>query len=1266
MKQFLSLPFRPMDCYKEQSFRSSTEGETLLERVNWRSTPSLLMEVFLLEEKLYVQWEEQAIPMYTEEQREIRQHLLQGYGVYTVISQRKNHGLALPSQKKHPFSCDVFFFQEKNPVGHWEISLKPKEKEAIAACLRQTLATLRDPSHHFLFSLTEHTKGFAYSLGYYPTEAEEKEGYDRSSQCTFRIYGEKYHLLLRVVEEANCLRVVRVEPVEQEKKSRKQGSGQQGSQKAGQKGSQEKVSHGLSLAQGSLSFVTEQDNRPQKKTIPDSALQLLKERDGAEYIKLWDSYAQAEGELLLKKIRRVGEIVFTQCPQRRVTEGGTFEYVGQLKDPQQGNRFQEVKETRGTLLLSTEYPHHLGDTVSWTAYSQRKRDRDTTMAPFRSAQYSRPEEDGTSEKKNLLFYKTAVKVVEQRCQFTYQPWNNTLIMYQDKKTPLHFGAQTLTPEEEKIQEKGEKEERGEGEASKKEEKFPKIYITLDLGGDATGIKRRNQARHRMQDGESANPQMGKVMEGQLSTLTPPQEILDPLTLDGVMTQCFPHGATLSQRKAVELALNTPDIALIQGPPGTGKTTVITAVIEGIQQELQQDQRQAGEILITSYQHDAVDYVQKKIRTGSLPPVKFEGKELSEETSALDIWRQEWETRFLATHPNLATTEPMAQLEEQYKHYLAYPKEEEARHFLEAALPFATDPQLQKRIHERLTEVSKSTQKHQGDVLRVQVRKLRTTRNGFLDDGVERASDVVFALCGEYYHPQGASLREQGRKQFPLLFQSLTMTADTLTSDFLQAYGEEKKRLLSGCYAPPTLGKVDQEITEIYSLLVQGWKTYNPDTGTPQESAIFQELWDNVQRKSRKSFRDMMSRYTLVYGATLQHSVANPMAKAKLGKQSLSHQGISFDTVIVDEAARANPMDLMIAITQGRRRLILVGDHRQLPQVYDEELLERLQEEEDISLGLSQSKESMFQYLMAMGKKLEGQDGIPRTITLKEQFRMHPLLGEFINRQFYATHDPQESFSSPLPQENFTQTLESVPLLWYHVPCSHGGGQTVRWRNSWKRDLEATCIVETLCTYLAQDPSYTFGVITFYSGQKEEILSQLETKKREVPHLREALEQVEVGTVDSFQGKEFDVIFLSLVRSQPPKLSGKYKEEILTALSRREVSSPSLLEGDGSLLDGDPPVGGSGNPEEVEPTLLEQLGRRTYGFMTMENRLCVALSRQKSLLVVVGNSDIYGGDPQWSTLAEVAVPALKHLYEFTQKEGKVKRYGNHTSSPESLW
>ena len=59
----------------------------------------------------------------------------------------------------------------------------------------------------------------------------------------------------------------------------------------------------------------------------------------------------------------------------------------------------------------------------------------------------------------------------------------------------------------------------------------------------------------------------------------------------------------------------------------------------------------------------------------------------------------------------------------------------------------------------------------------------------------------------------------------------------------------------------------------------------------------------------------------------------------------------------------------------------------------------------------------------------------------------------------------------------------------------------------------------------------------------------------------------------------------------------------------------------------------------------------YGFLASENRLCVALSRQKRLLVVVGDSDIFHSN-EWKELARKNVPAMVNLYELCLKEGEV--------------
>ena len=82
------------------------------------------------------------------------------------------------------------------------------------------------------------------------------------------------------------------------------------------------------------------------------------------------------------------------------------------------------------------------------------------------------------------------------------------------------------------------------------------------------------------------------------------------------------------------------------------------------------------------------------------------------------------------------------------------------------------------------------------------------------------------------------------------------------------------------------------------------------------------------------------------------------------------------------------------------------------------------------------------------------------------------------------------------------------------------------------------------------------------------------------------ERLRVGTVDAFQGKEFDVVFLSLTRS-----------------NRIQAKD-------------------------------EATRRSRYGFLLLENRLCVAMSRQHRLLVVVGDPAMVA-----SPEAESPVPGL---------------------------
>ncbi|MGL2697266.1 AAA domain-containing protein [Helicobacter pylori] len=98
----------------------------------------------------------------------------------------------------------------------------------------------------------------------------------------------------------------------------------------------------------------------------------------------------------------------------------------------------------------------------------------------------------------------------------------------------------------------------------------------------------------------------------------------------VKEKIFKNDPTENQEKAIEIALNTPDIAIIQGSPGTGKTTVINAICERLFEEYPKDKNIKGQILLCAQGHDVTNNVRERIKVGGLPTFKFGAKQNAKE------------------------------------------------------------------------------------------------------------------------------------------------------------------------------------------------------------------------------------------------------------------------------------------------------------------------------------------------------------------------------------------------------------------------------------------------------------------------------------------------------------------------------------------------------------------------------------------------------------------------------------------------------------
>ncbi|CAI9784992.1 unnamed protein product [Fraxinus pennsylvanica] len=215
----------------------------------------------------------------------------------------------------------------------------------------------------------------------------------------------------------------------------------------------------------------------------------------------------------------------------------------------------------------------------------------------------------------------------------------------------------------------------------------------------------------------------------------------------------------------------------------------------------------------------------------------------------------------------------------------------------------------------------------------------------------------------------------------------------------------------------------------------------------------------------------------------------------------------FRQVLIDESTQATEPECLIPLVLGAKQAVLVGDHCQLGPV--------IMCKKAARAGLAQS---LFERLVLLGVK---------PIRLQVQYRMHPALSEFPSNSFYegtlqngVTINERQS-----PGIDFPWPVPNRPMFFY---VQMGQEEISASGTSYLNRTEAANVEKIVTTFLKSGvvPSQ-IGVITPYEGQRAYIVNYMSRNGA----LRQQLyKEIEVASVDSFQGREKDYIILSCVRS----------------------------------------------------------------------------------------------------------------------------------------
>ena len=227
---------------------------------------------------------------------------------------------------------------------------------------------------------------------------------------------------------------------------------------------------------------------------------------------------------------------------------------------------------------------------------------------------------------------------------------------------------------------------------------------------------------------------------------------------------------------------------------------------------------------------------------------------------------------------------------------------------------------------------------------------------------------------------------------------------------------------------------------------------------------------------------------------------------------------SFDVALLDEATQATEPTALVAFTKAPT-VILAGDPQQLSATV---LSQQAQEQ---GLGLS-----LFERLLA-----EHGEGVKQL--LKEQYRMNLVLMTFPSQQTYGG---QLRAHPKVAQRLLTLDAKlDLPALLFLDTAGKGFDESkAPGTQSLRNEGEAALIVARARALLAAGvPAVELAVISPYRAQAGLIREQLAD-----------VEQLEVDTIDAFQGREKDAVLVSLVRSNVDQALG-----FLTDLRRINVA-----------------------------------------------------------------------------------------------------------------
>ncbi len=254
---------------------------------------------------------------------------------------------------------------------------------------------------------------------------------------------------------------------------------------------------------------------------------------------------------------------------------------------------------------------------------------------------------------------------------------------------------------------------------------------------------------------------------------------------------------------------------------------------------------------------------------------------------------------------------------------------------------------------------------------------------------------------------------------------------------------------------------------------------------------------------------------------------------------------TFKTVVIDEAAQALEPACWIAIGKAQR-VIFAGDPFQLPP----------------TVKSMQAQQGGYSKTL-LEKMIERQ---PRVDLLKVQYRMNEKIMGFSNALFYQNELKAASFVSQWTIGT-NEGYDSEPISFIDTAgCGYEESINTETKSYYNPDEYAILRMhlDRLLYYSSAVSGLQIGIISPY---KEQVIYMQEQIKSDFDHFPDA--DITVDTIDSFQGQERDIIYISLVRSNDSGEIGFLKDSRRMNVAMTRAKKKLIIIGDSATLGAHP-------------------------------------------------------------------------------------------------